>query len=148
MCIKPFNKQLLIILITAALIISTASIEAVVNIKSKDFYEVYLKINRTAEFKEFINYMLMIYIAEISLPVVISVYIFFTIQKYGINNIAKLVFGGMIFTKLGNIIVKLQFNSFFYYAFIILYTVFFISIIKKYRQDKDGIKGYVKVTQL
>lgn len=130
MCIKPFNKQLLIILITAALIISTASIEAVVNIKSKDFYEVYLKINRTAEFKEFINYMLMIYIAEISLPVVISVYIFFTIQKYGINNIAKLVFGGMIFTKLGNIIVKLQFNSFFYYAFIILYTVFFISIIK------------------
>ncbi len=148
MCIKPFNKQLLIILITAALIISTASIEAVVNIKSKDFYEVYLKINRTAEFKEFINYMLMIYIAEISLPVVISIYIFFAIQKYGINNIAKLVFGGMIFTKLGNIIVKLQFNSFFYYAFIILYTVFFISIIKKYRQDKDGIKGYVKVTQL
>ncbi|WP_024467783.1 hypothetical protein [Treponema pedis] len=148
MCIKPFNKQLLIILITAALIISTASIEAVVNIKSKDFYEVYLKINQTAEFKEFINYMLMIYIAEISLPVVISIYIFFTIQKYGINNIAKLVFGGMIFTKLGNIIVKLQFNSFFYYAFIILYTVFFISIIKKYRQDKDGIKGYVKVTQL
>ncbi|MGF7107788.1 hypothetical protein [Treponema pedis] len=148
MCIKPFNKQLLIILITAALIISTASIEAVVNIKSKDFYEVYLKINRTAEFKEFINYMLMIYIAEISLPVVISVYIFFTIQKYGINNIAKLVFGGMIFTKLGNIIIKLQFNSFFYYAFIILYTVLFISMIKKYRQDKDGIKDYVKVTQL
>ncbi len=139
---KTIDKRLLKILIISALIISAASFEALVNVKSKKTYTAYLKNSKNENIEkqpdniEFTDYILFRYLNIIFLPIVISLYIFFTQMKYGPGSIYRLVFGGMIFIKLITHILKFKFDSAFYYIFIILYVLFFAVIV-----FPDGNKG-------
>ncbi len=117
---KKREKFLLKILIVSALIILASSIEALMMAKDIEVYREILKNNPGLGFDEYINSVVFNLFIRVLSPVVISLYTFFTVKKYGVNFSYKLFFGGMTLIEIVQLILQFRIGSIFYYIVIIL----------------------------
>lgn len=117
---KKREKFILRILIVSALIILASSIEALMMAKDVEIYREILKNNPGLGFDEYINSVVFNLFIRVLSPVVISLYTFFTVKKYGVNFSYKLFFGGMTLIEIVQLILQFRIGSIFYYIVIIL----------------------------
>lgn len=117
---KKRERFILRILIVSALIILASSIEALMMAKDVEIYREILKNNPGLGFDEYINSVVFNLFIRVLSPVVISLYTFFTVKKYGVNFSYKLFFGGMTLIEIVQLILQFRIGSIFYYIVIIL----------------------------
>ncbi len=135
MFMKKNNSQkfLMRILITSALIILFASLEAMFFAKDINAFENFKSANSGISYDQYLNFILFnLFLATIN-PIVISLYTFFTINRIKINNIYKMFFGFSTFLSLINVILQFRIRSIFYYLVIILHIILFYFIVKEER---------------
>lgn len=130
------------IYIVALIIIVIASLEAIMLAKSRELIKLYMELNPGNTVSDYVGIVLINFLINIMEPVLISIYTYFTVYRYGINKIFKIVFSAIVILRLVNIIIKFNFNSIFYYLLIIFYVIFLFCIINAptKRTVKDGIR--------
>ncbi|NLW52549.1 MAG: hypothetical protein GXY87_04200 [Tissierellia bacterium] len=138
---KQDNRIINRILIIAALIIFVASLEAFMLAKSSELLDIYMKINPGDTQNDYVNVVLINFLLNIFEPILISIYVFFTYRKYGANKLFRFIFGGIVFIRLANIVLRFNYGSIFYYLLVILYILFFVVIVTTplKRKVKNGL---------
>ncbi len=126
---KREENALIRLLVVAAVIILTASLESLLLAKSNDLYMIFKEINPGSTFNEYIGIIFINFTMNILEPVLISLYFFITRKKIKVSSITKFVFGGLVIIRLISLITIFNVKSVFYYLLIILYMVFFITIV-------------------
>lgn len=127
---KLQEKYLLRILIITFLIVLVSSMESLMLAKSTEFLEAFLKNNPGSSQGDYLNTIIMSFLASIFEPVIISIYTFTTYKKLGIKKIYKFIFAAILGLRLFNTIISFRLNSVFYYILIILYILLIICVIK------------------
>ncbi len=139
--IKKRRKEFLMkILIISAILILNLAIEALFLSKDRDIFINLQKINQDLSFKDYINSVLFNFIIQILNPLLISLYTFFTIDKYGINFFYKLFFAGATLISLVNMLFQFRLGSIFYYIGLILNFILLIVIAKGERIEGWSMK--------
>lgn len=135
---KAKNKWFMKILIVSALIILVSSLEALMLSKDKGLFEIFLKNNQSINnFSDYLNFVLINYIFSIMIPIILSIYTYFSLDKYGLNFdnreffYYRLFFAGMILIQIVNMILRFSLFSLFYYLNIILYIILLFFVTKK-----------------
>lgn len=123
------NKFILRVLIVSALIVFIASIEALMSAKSKELFDVYLKVYKNGTFPDFINLVLINFLLTILEPALIALYTFFIGKRFKINLIYKVVFTALLIIRFINLIIKFNFTSVFYFIILILYFILIVLIV-------------------
>ena len=127
---KLQEKYLLRILIITFLIVLVSSMESLMLAKSTEFLDSFLKSNPGSSQGDYLNTIIMSFLASIFEPVIISIYTFATHKKLGIKKIYKFIFAAILGLRLFNTIISFRLNSVFYYILIILYILLIICVIK------------------
>lgn len=127
------SKFLNRILILSALIILLSSIEALFLAKDIGNYQAYRESFAEASFNDYINLILFNMFLVVLNPIIISLYTFFTIDRFKINDIYKMFFGFSTVITLFYYIFQFRIRSIFYYLVIILNIVLLITIVSKER---------------
>lgn len=131
--LKKDEKFLMKILIVSALIIFFISLEAIILAKDYNNFNEFRKNVSDISYDDYLNLIIMNMFLGVLNPIIISLYTFFTIKKYGINNIYKMFFGFATVLSLANIILQFRIKSIFYYLVIILHLILFYFIVSKER---------------
>lgn len=130
---KKREKFLIKILIISALIILFLSIEAMMMAKDYEIYRRALEKNPGLSFNDYINSVIFSLFIRALSPVVISLYTFFTVKKYGINFSYKVFFGGMTLIEIINLILQFRTGAIFYYLVIVLNVILLFIIGREER---------------
>lgn len=140
---KTKNKWFMKILLVSSLIILISSLEAFIMAKDRTLFDIFLKNNEAVgNFSDYINLVLLNYIFSIAIPLIISLYTYFTLNKYGLNFSTRgfffyrLFFGGMVLIQIVNMVLKFSVTSVFYYINIILYIILLILVSRKPKRDE------------
>ena len=128
--VKQRNKFLLKILIISALIILNFSLEAMMMAKDASVFTTISKITPELSYDDFLNSIIFSLFIKVINPITISLYTFFTIKKYGINNTYKLFFGAMTLISIVNLFFSFSIGSVFYYLGLIL-NIFLLIVITR-----------------
>lgn len=143
---KAKNKWFIKILIISSLIIFISSLEAFIMAKDKTLFEIFLENNEAiSNFSDYINFVLLNYIFSIAVPLIITIYTYFTLNKYGLNFSTRsfffyrIFFGGMVLIQIVNMVLKFSITSIFYYINIILYIILLILVSRKPKRDEGEI---------
>ena len=128
--VKQRNKFLLKILIISALIILNFSLEAMMMAKDASVFTTISKINPELSYDDFLNSIIFSLFIKVINPITISLYTFFTIEKYGINKTYKLFFGAMTLISIVNLFFSFSIGSVFYYLGLIL-NIFLLIVITR-----------------
>lgn len=131
--LKKDEKFLMKILIVSALIIFFISLEAIILAKDYNNFNEFRKNVSDISYDDYLNLIIMNMFLGVLNPIIISLYTFFTIKKYGTNNIYKMFFGFATVLSLANIILQFRIKSIFYYLVIILHLILFYFIVSKER---------------
>lgn len=134
------------ILIVSSLIILISSLESFMMAKDRGLYEIFLSNNEAVtNFSDYINLILINYIFSIAIPLIITIYTYFTLDKYGLNFSTRnflfyrIFFGGMVLIQLVNMVLQFSLTSIFYYINIVLYIILLVLVIKKPIKDEGEI---------
>lgn len=123
---KKFVKRLVIV---TTLLVIISSIEAIIMAKSKELFDAYIIINKNHTFSDYISLVLVNYFSTIFEAIIITLFTFFTYNKYGISSLYKIFFSAIIFMKLVNYLLKFNTSSVFYFLTIILYIILLITLV-------------------
>jgi hypothetical protein len=138
------KKRLMKILIISAAIIFFSSLESLTLAKDRSLFEVFLKKGQIGDFNQYLNLVIVNYLFSIIIPIVISIFTLFNIEKYGLNFETRsffyyrLFFGGMILIQIINIILQFSLSSIFYYIKILLYIFLLLAVTKKPIYNEGG----------
>lgn len=134
------------ILVISALIVLISSLEAFMMAKDRTLFEIFLNNNETVtSFSDYINLVLLNYIFSIAIPIIITIYTYLTLDKYGLNFSTRsflfyrIFFGGMVLIQLVNMVFKFSVTSIFYYINIVLYIILLILVVRKPKKDEGEI---------
>lgn len=126
---KKLNRYVTRLVLIAGIIIMIASLEALMMAKSTDVFDAFIGKNPGMDFNQYISFIIVNFLSTIFEATLISLFTFFTYKKFGIKPIYKIVFGIIVLLKLVILTTKFQLDSVFYYSIIVLYIVFFITIV-------------------
>lgn len=101
--------------------------------KDVEIYRQALNKNPGLSFNDYINSVIFTLFIRALGPVVISLYTFFTIKKYGVNFSYKVFFGGMTLIEIVNLVLEFRTGSVFYYLAIGLNIVLLVIIGREER---------------
>ena len=130
---KKREKFLIRVLITSAILILALSMEASMMAKDVDVYRSFLLKNPGLSFDEYINSVMFNLFIRVLSPLVISLYTFFTVKKFGVNFFYKVFFSGMTVIEIINLILQFKIGSIFYYVAIILNFILLFIIAREER---------------
>lgn len=136
---RIISKNLKVILVICLLIITFASLEALINAKSLEAFNNYKSSFPDKSGQDFISFILLNYIFNVIEAILISLYLFFTYNKIKPNRLYGIVFGGMILIKLINKLLTFNIYSVFYYVLLVLHFALFIYVIKY--SNNTEVKG-------
>lgn len=143
---KAKDKWFMKILVISALIVLISSLEAFMMAKDRTLFEIFLNNNETVtSFSDYINLVLLNYIFSIAIPIIITIYTYLTLDKYGLNFSTRsflfyrIFFGGMVLIQLVNMVFKFSVTSIFYYINIVLYIILLILVVRKPKKDEGEI---------
>lgn len=124
---KFINK----VLVLSSVIILLAAVEAFMMAKDIDIYAVFKKLNPASDQSQYINFVLLRFISIIIHPVLVSLFVYFTKDRYINEKMFKMFFIAMTLIQLVNLIFQFNLNSIFYYLIIIAHIYLLVLIIKK-----------------
>lgn len=130
---KKRERFLYQILIISALLILNFSLETMMMAKDPDIYSTIAKVKQELTYGDYLNALIFNLFIKVINPIVISLYTFFTIKKYGINMFYKIFFGGMTLIGIINHLLQFSFGSVFYYVGLILDIALLIVITRQER---------------
>lgn len=140
---KAKDKWFMKILLVSSFIILISSLEAFMMAKDRTLFEIFLRNNDAVNtFSDYLNLVLINYIFSIGIPLIITIYTYLTLDKYGVNFSTRsflfyrIFFGGMILIQIVNMVLKFSLTSIFYYINIILYLVLLILVVRKPKRDE------------
>ncbi|MDD7306689.1 MAG: hypothetical protein PUG67_08880 [Peptoniphilaceae bacterium] len=135
---KAKDKWFMKILLVSGLIVLISSLEAFMMAKDRSLFEIFLKNNKTIKtFSDYLNLVLLNYIFSIAIPLVITIYTYLTLDKYGLNFSTRpflfyrIFFGGMVLIQIVNMVLRFSVTSIFYYINIVLYFALLILVTRK-----------------
>lgn len=131
------------ILIVSGLIVLISSLEAFMMAKDRTLFEIFLENNEAiGSFSDYLNLVLLNYIFSIVIPLIITIYTYLTLDKYGLNFSTRsflfyrIFFGGMILIQIVNMVLRFSLTSIFYYLNIVLYLILLILVVRKPKKDE------------
>lgn len=131
------------ILIVSGLIVLISSLEAFMMAKDRTLFEIFLENNEAiGSFSDYLNLVLLNYIFSIAIPLIITIYTYLTLDKYGLNFSTRsflfyrIFFGGMILIQIVNMVLRFSLTSIFYYLNIVLYLILLILVVRKPKKDE------------
>lgn len=130
---KKYAKFLKIILIICLALSINFSIETMMYAKDYEVFSNLQKINPEMAYGDYLNALIFNLFIKLINPIAISLYTFFTIDKYGINFFYKLFFGGMTLISIVNLFFEFSLHSVFYYLGLILNIILLIVILRQER---------------
>ncbi|MDD7463578.1 MAG: hypothetical protein SOW41_08395 [Anaerococcus sp.] len=140
---KAKDKWFMKILIVSGLIVLISSLEAFMMAKDRTLFEIFLENNEAiGSFSDYLNLVLLNYIFSIVIPLIITIYTYLTLDKYGLNFSTRsflfyrIFFGGMILIQIVNMVLRFSLTSIFYYLNIVLYLILLILVVRKPKKDE------------
>lgn len=131
------------ILLVSGLIVLISSLEAFMMAKDRTLFEIFLENNEAVgSFSDYLNLVLLNYIFSIAIPLIITIYTYLTLDKYGLNFSTRsflfyrIFFGGMILIQIVNMVLRFSLTSIFYYLNIVLYLILLILVVRKPKKDE------------
>lgn len=140
---KAKDKWFMRILLVSGLIVLISSLEAFMMAKDLTLFEIFLENNEAVgSFSDYLNLVLLNYIFSIAIPLIITIYTYLTLDKYGLNFSTRsfvfyrIFFGGMILIQIVNMVLRFSLTSIFYYLNIVLYLILLILVVRKPKKDE------------
>jgi hypothetical protein len=140
---KAKDKWFMKILLVSGLIVLISSLEAFMMAKDRTLFEIFLENNEAVgSFSDYLNLVLLNYIFSIAIPLIITIYTYLTLDKYGLNFSTRsflfyrIFFGGMILIQIVNMVLRFSLTSIFYYLNIVLYLILLILVVRKPKKDE------------
>lgn len=140
---KAKDKWFMKILIVSGLIVLISSLEAFMMAKDRTLFEIFIENNEAiGSFSDYLNLVLLNYIFSIVIPLIITIYTYLTLDKYGLNFSTRsflfyrIFFGGMILIQIVNMVLRFSLTSIFYYLNIVLYLILLILVVRKPKKDE------------
>lgn len=140
---KAKDKWFMKILLVSGLIVLISSLEAFMMAKDRTLFEIFLENNEAVgSFSDYLNLVFLNYIFSIAIPLIITIYTYLTLDKYGLNFSTRsflfyrIFFGGMILIQIVNMVLRFSLTSIFYYLNIVLYLILLILVVRKPKKDE------------
>lgn len=126
---KTFTNKILII---SSIIIFIASLEALLQAKSSELLNAYLKAFPNESPNDYLGLIMVNYFYNIIEVIMITLFTVFGMKRFGITVMYKIVFSVMLILRIVNFVLTFKTNSVFYYILIVLYIIllFIISTSK------------------
>lgn len=125
-------KQLIVILILSGIIILSESLQVLMVVKDLNYFEIYNEtLGKNIKYDEFVTIGLLGYLQSVLIPIILSVYTFFTYKKININWLYKAVWVLLLLSSLIMKIMEFFIGSIFFYISIIstfLLLIYILSI--------------------
>lgn len=123
-------KQVTVILILSGIIILSESLQVLMAVKDLNYFQMYKEtLGNNIKYDEFITIGLLGYLQGILIPIILSVYTFFTYKKININWLYKAVWVLLLLSSLIMKIMEFFIGSIFFYISIIATLILLMYIL-------------------
>lgn len=135
------RKHLYIILFTIASVILFASIEVMIRVKDLNLYETWanntIGINDSS-FNIYVTAQLSSYFTKIIIPMIFGIYTYFAYIKIRVNSLFVFMWSILIIGSFGYNISDLNYESIFFYGYIIGYLVLLLTVLSLLQIIQDS----------
>ncbi|HHX67320.1 MAG TPA: hypothetical protein GX708_04600 [Gallicola sp.] len=127
---KLETKQLIAILILSGIIILSESLQVLMAVKDLNYFELYKEtLGNNITYDEFVTIGLLGYLQGVLIPIILSIYTFFTYKKIKVNWLYKAVWVLLLLSSLIMKIMGFFIGSIFFYISIISTFLLLIYIL-------------------
>jgi hypothetical protein len=138
---KMPKKHMLLILLSIASVILFASLEVMIKVKDLTLYETWA--NNTlgiseSSFDIYVTAQLSTYFTNIIIPMIFGVYTYFAYVKIRVNSLFVFMWSVLILGSFAYNISDLNFQSLFFYGYIIGYLVLLLTVLSLHQVIQDS----------